>query len=47
MAALPAPTLRDLIAKANEAGIRKDDIVYIQKTEGAFILLYYKTSEGK
>lgn len=45
MAALPAPTLRDLIDKVNKAGIKKDDIVYICKENETFIVLHYVTPE--
>lgn len=45
--ALYATTIRDLIRKANEMGITKNDIVYIMKENEAFILLYYTTVEGQ
>lgn len=42
LTALSAPTLRDLIIKANDKGIKKEDIVNVLKENEAFILLYYK-----
>lgn len=35
-------TLRGLIQKANESGVRRDDVVAVMKENEAFMLLYYK-----
>jgi len=46
MAALSSMTLRSLISRANELGIRHEDVVSVVRESEAFILLYYK-NEGK
>lgn len=37
-----APSLRKLLKIANETNIEKEDIVSLNKSEGEFILTYYK-----
>lgn len=39
---LSSPSLKRLISSANEMGITKDDIISLNKSEGEFILTYYK-----
>lgn len=41
MQIINAPNLRQLIRRANELGLTKEEIVTIQQSQGQFYLVYY------
>lgn len=45
LTALSAPTLRDLIRRANDVGIARECVVTVMKENEAFIMLFYKDFE--
>lgn len=42
MTALTATTIRGIVNSANEANIKKEDIVSFLKDSGQFVLVYFK-----
>ena len=42
MSALIATTIRGIVNSANEAGIKRENIVSILKENGQFVLVYFK-----
>lgn len=41
MTALYGNNIREIVYKANDRGIKKEDIVSLMKEDGQFILVYY------
>ena len=42
ISALTATTIRGIVNSANEAGIKRENIVSILKENGQFVLVYFK-----
>lgn len=42
MTALVSTTIRGIVNSANEAGIKREDIVSLLKENGQFVLVYFK-----
>lgn len=42
MTALVSTTIRGIVNSANEAGIKREDIVSLLKEGGQFVLVYFK-----
>lgn len=38
---IQAPTLRGIVKIANELNIQKDDVLYLSRENGIYIMLYY------
>ncbi len=42
MTAISSTNIRQLVTKANNLNVKREDIVYLVKENGSFILVYYK-----
>ena len=42
MTALTDATIRGIVRSANEKGIKKEDIVFLLKENGQFVLIYFR-----
>ena len=42
MTALTDTTIRGIVRSANEEGIKRDDIVFLLKENGQFVLIYFR-----
>lgn len=42
MTALTATTIRGIVTKVNEVGVKRQDIVSLLKENGQFVLIYFK-----
>lgn len=47
MQCLISPTVRGIIKRVNETGIKKDDIVGMFKSGEQFYLIYYREGNGE
>lgn len=44
MTALYGNNIREIVYKANDRGIKKEDVISLMKEDGQFILVYYSSN---